>query len=84
MTFCTKDMRSGGEAWMGCQGRGIADDLQTFASRHKWAMVYDIQNSKLRTGFRPVMPTGFESLRVELALLCAELPSSNWPSIWRP
>ncbi len=35
MTFCTKDMWSGGEAWMGCRGRGIADGLQTFASRHK-------------------------------------------------
>jgi len=52
MPFCTKDMWSGGEAWMGCRGRGIADDLQTFARRHKWAMVYDIKNCELRTSLQ--------------------------------
>jgi len=62
MTFCTKDMWSGGEAWMGCRGRGIADDLQTSASRHKWwAMVYDIQNCELQTSLQSVIAVLLES-----------------------
>jgi len=42
MTVCIQDKWSRADASMGCRGRGFADGLQTFASRHKWAMVYDI------------------------------------------
>jgi hypothetical protein len=66
-TFCIRDRWSRGDAWMGCWERGIVDDLQTFEGSHKWAMVYERQNSELWTGVRYLMRAGFESLRVELA-----------------
>jgi hypothetical protein len=34
LPFCIQDRWSGGDAWMGCRGRGIVDDLQIFAGRH--------------------------------------------------
>ena len=51
-----------------CRGRGITGDLQavasqlqTFASRHKWAMVYDIKNCEVRTSVQSVVALRLES-----------------------
>jgi len=39
----------------------VGSQRQTFASRHKWAMVYDTQNSQLRAGLQFVKRMDFES-----------------------
>ena len=60
MTVCIQDKWSRADASMGCRGRGFADGLQTSASRHKWAMVYDIKNCELRTSLHSVIAVRFD------------------------
>jgi hypothetical protein len=93
MTFCIQDKWSRGDAWMGCQGKGncgrpanfcvtVASQQQTSASRHKWAMVYDIQNCELRTSLQSVIAMPYASVRLSAspALSPSCLSGSACPS----
>jgi hypothetical protein len=65
MTFLVQDRRSGDDAWMGCRGRGIVDDLQALPS-----LLLD-SSKLLQVDINLVGYTG----------RYAESPPSNWPSV---
>jgi hypothetical protein len=53
----------------GLRRMGIASQLQTFASRHKWAMVYERQNCEFHASLQSVKLLGSESYSLLAVLL---------------